>query len=348
MHPLVSFIIPMYKGKNYIEKCVSSLLDIHLYKEIIIIDDGSPDDSLIYCEQLYKSTPEVFIYSKTNGGIASARNYGLDIASGTYIVFIDQDDIVNPGVIELAINIIIREQVQILFWDTESVFDSGETVKNTYSSKESIIDRKEIIYSILPNFLLETKKDTEFEIGSIWGCVFDLKFIRNNNLIFKHFVSYEDDHLFLFDALLCAQKIYFLPETGYYWFIRKDSTSHKHLIIDNYVTRYLNSYKYRYNHYKMVCDDNDLLYKCKTYIKQKVIIYSISKVCTYYNWDMKGINIIRELLYKNNYLDAFTNCELVIDTNYAKLIYPLIRKKMEWVAFIVSYLNSIRNQLNNN
>ncbi|HEY8803664.1 MAG TPA: glycosyltransferase, partial [Clostridium sp.] len=92
-NPLISIIVPIYKVEVYIRNCVDSILN-QTYKnlEIILVDDGSPDNCGNICEEYSSKDKRIKVIHKKNGGLSSARNAGLDIASGEYIGFIDSDD----------------------------------------------------------------------------------------------------------------------------------------------------------------------------------------------------------------------------------------------------------------
>ncbi len=96
-YPLISVIIPVYNVSEYLEKCVNSVV-FQSYKniEVILVDDGSKDDSGALCDMLAKKYKKVTAYHKTNGGLSSARNYGMDIMKGEYFFFIDSDDYILP------------------------------------------------------------------------------------------------------------------------------------------------------------------------------------------------------------------------------------------------------------
>lgn len=95
MDPLISVIIPVYKVEKYIEHCLRSVMNqTYSRLEIIAVDDGSPDKSGEICDRLALEDDRLRVYHKENGGVSSARNFGLDHASGDYIAFIDSDDYV--------------------------------------------------------------------------------------------------------------------------------------------------------------------------------------------------------------------------------------------------------------
>lgn len=96
MNSLISVIVPVYKVEEYLDECVQSLVDqTYSNLEIILVDDGSPDQSPQMCDEWARKDGRVRVVHKSNGGLSSARNAGLDIAQGDYISFIDSDDYVD-------------------------------------------------------------------------------------------------------------------------------------------------------------------------------------------------------------------------------------------------------------
>lgn len=104
--PLVTVIIPIYNVGKYIDKCVQSVLSQSYSNiELILVDDGSPDDAGSICDMHAKNDKRVKVIHKKNGGVSSARNAGLDIAKGTYIMFIDGDDWVDEDHVEYLLSL---------------------------------------------------------------------------------------------------------------------------------------------------------------------------------------------------------------------------------------------------
>ena len=92
----VSVILPVYNGEKYIQETIKSILrSVYQNIEVLVVDDGSTDNSLMCCRQLQEQDSRIIVYSKENGGTVSARNYGIAKASGKYLCFCDQDDIVD-------------------------------------------------------------------------------------------------------------------------------------------------------------------------------------------------------------------------------------------------------------
>ena len=98
---LITIVVPVYKVEKYLKKCVDSLL-CQTYKniEIILVDDGSPDTCPQLCDEYAQKNSNVVTYHKPNGGLSDARNYGVQKASGDWIVFVDSDDYVESSYVE--------------------------------------------------------------------------------------------------------------------------------------------------------------------------------------------------------------------------------------------------------
>ena len=100
MSDLISIIVPIYNVEKYLQECIESLLK-QTYKniEIILVDDGSPDNCPQICDEFLKKDKRIKVFHKVNGGLSDARNYGLERATGNYICFVDSDDFVTEDYI---------------------------------------------------------------------------------------------------------------------------------------------------------------------------------------------------------------------------------------------------------
>ena len=105
-NPLISVIVPVYKVEPYLDRCVASVLDQdYTHFELILVDDGSPDECGKMCDGWAKKDSRICVYHKSNGGLSSARNYGLDRSRGDYIAFIDSDDWVTPDYLSYMLSL---------------------------------------------------------------------------------------------------------------------------------------------------------------------------------------------------------------------------------------------------
>lgn len=132
----VSVIIPVYNVEKYLKKCVMSVTaqtekDI----EIILVNDGSTDNSGKLCDELSSSDGRVKVIHKKNGGLSDARNFGLDAASSEYILFIDSDDYIEPETIELSLNKAESDNSDIVMFDIQLVTEDGNVIDYIKTNK---------------------------------------------------------------------------------------------------------------------------------------------------------------------------------------------------------------------
>lgn len=143
--PLISIIVPAYNAEKYIEDCVASMsLDVHPEVEAVLVNDGSTDSTAVLCERLARKYSAVKVVNKENGGSNSARNAGVRNSNGSWIWFVDADDILRPDALDNLKLAIEADPTQLLHFRIEP-FEEGEQVKwskpdsfsvETMSSKE--------------------------------------------------------------------------------------------------------------------------------------------------------------------------------------------------------------------
>jgi len=145
MSDLISVIIPIYKVEAYLDACVSSVVkQSHKNIEIILVNDGSPDNCPAMCDAWTEKDPRIKVIHKENGGLSDARNAGLDIAAGEYISFVDSDDWILPTMFENMLQIMQKENADIVACNIRSCYEDHEDVwgcKEYFSgNSEQILD----------------------------------------------------------------------------------------------------------------------------------------------------------------------------------------------------------------
>ncbi len=149
---LISVIIPVYNVEKYLDRCLISVIN-QSYKnlEIIIVNDGSTDGSYLICLEYAKKDNRIKLFNKSNGGLSSARNYGIENSSGEYLAFIDSDDYVDCNMFYDMLFIINKHSAQIASCARLKVFGNGN-IETQYNSLETkVFNRRCIIESFLLN-----------------------------------------------------------------------------------------------------------------------------------------------------------------------------------------------------
>lgn len=125
----LSIIIPAYQAEKTLERCVESILDNKISKEILIVDDGSLDKTAEICQQLSREYPEVRCWSRENSGPGAAREFALQHAKGEFVTFVDADDYLSSGVYEKLIGY-LDDQIDILEYGYNMVSETGEVLSH--------------------------------------------------------------------------------------------------------------------------------------------------------------------------------------------------------------------------
>lgn len=177
MSSLISIIIPIYKVELFLDECITSVVE-QTYKnlEIILVDDGSPDNCPTMCDGWAEKDNRIRVIHKPNGGLADARNAGLDIATGEYISFIDSDDWILPEMYEKMMSVMQKENVDICACNIRSCYPDHEEVWGckeyfTGNSEQTLdmlySDTKYPVSSLNKLYKRECWKELRFPIGKI-------------------------------------------------------------------------------------------------------------------------------------------------------------------------------------
>lgn len=211
MSKMISFIIPVYKVEKYINECVDSVLNqLTDACEVILVDDGSPDRSGVICDGYADRDSRVKVVHQKNGGLAAARNMGLDCARGEYIAFVDSDDYLDGQCVSKILNWITLGGADICFMRAMKVFPDGKqqllddemNAAELKGSKESAI-----------KYLSERSKYP----GSPCTKIFKRSLIEKSNLRFPDDRRVSEDLGFVLQCILRAESYDALPIDYYYY-----------------------------------------------------------------------------------------------------------------------------------
>jgi glycosyltransferase involved in cell wall biosynthesis len=173
---LVSVILVNYNNDKYLEECIESILSQTYHNiELIIVDDGSTDSSRDIIN-IYSEKKNIKIINKSNGGVSSARNAGLNIIQGKYLIFADSDDIFNPRWIECLVNALQVEDVQLSICDYTRFDTKGKILNKSFDVRPS----SGIYSSIDVEYLMFTSLS-----GTCWNKLYVADVIRSNDITFE-------------------------------------------------------------------------------------------------------------------------------------------------------------------
>lgn len=216
-HPLVSVVIPVYKVEKYLKQSVKSVID-STYKntQIILVDDGSPDNCPQICDEFASTHSNISVIHKENGGLSSARNAGIHIANGEYILFLDSDDTLCADAIEGMIISALQTNADIIMPD--------RYIKVFENTKE-----EKLVFHFDKECYINTPIDFAVEVmigkGRAWrahSLLYKHNVIKNNNINFP--VGYtSEDIIFNLDVMIYAKNISFYPHSTIRYLKREGS-----------------------------------------------------------------------------------------------------------------------------
>lgn len=168
---LISVIIPIYNVEKYLKKCIDSVIK-QTYKnlEIILIDDGSTDDSRKICDEYAKKDTRITSIHKENGGLSDARNAGINICNGKYITFVDSDDYVEYDYVEYLYNLIKKYKTKISICAYSVLMENGKKIDYGKNFNECVLNRKNAFKRML---------NEEGYSVSAWAKLYDVKLFEN-------------------------------------------------------------------------------------------------------------------------------------------------------------------------
>ena len=150
----VSIIVPIYKVEKYLDKCIKSIIN-QTYKdiEIILVDDGSFDNCPKICDKYKKIDNRIKVIHKKNGGLSDARNKGIDIACGTYILFVDSDDYIELDAVSYMVNYALKYEADIVSCYFNTYYENTNKIKKIFYRKNNVkvYDRDSAMEKLLYN-----------------------------------------------------------------------------------------------------------------------------------------------------------------------------------------------------
>lgn len=210
MDKKLTFILPIYKVEAFLSQCVDSILAQFTEAcEMILVDDGSPDNCGAICDRYAEQHSGIKVIHKPNGGLSSARNAGFELASGRYVLFVDSDDYIEEGSVEKILRWIDTTEADVAFLLSRKVYPDG----TSEPLGENLI-REEILGKSREEVLRFLSGRPKFP-ASAWGKIYRRAFLQEQGLHYPHDRRLSEDLQYSLDLFLKAEKFDYL-EFPYY------------------------------------------------------------------------------------------------------------------------------------
>ncbi|MBI5987101.1 glycosyltransferase family 2 protein [Clostridium perfringens] len=341
MKPKVSIIVPVYNCERYLEETIKSLLNQTLKDlEIIVVNDGSVDNSLYIANKFSDTDMRVRVLNQTNQGVSAARNLGLEFASGEYIGFIDGDDWIEVDMYKTLYDIAIKNNLDLVISNFEQELD-GKKIVNILEIKTNLkLKKEEIINNVLPQFLKHEKLNT------VCNKLFKREIIEKYKIRFLREISLGEDREFNINYFSQIESLMYINYCGYHYREVKGSAT-RNIFEKDYFNRALEVYNEEissiyYKHFE------------NKYLDELKSINFINKIISYtyiYFKSNKDIAFIQRYRYVKKMVenDCVDNClnkyfdKIYKDkSRYEKLLLKLIKKRLVFGIYILTTYSKLR------
>lgn len=337
MEKLVSVIVPVYNMEEHLERCINSIINQSYENiEIILINDGSTDNSAIICDSLVEKDRRVKVIHKENEGVSIARNTGLSRANGFYITFVDPDDWISMQLIEQLIVKAEEESCDIVSCCAFIEY-KGEKIKNSFFKDNGtvILDKNRVIAQLISNNY-NNDSDKFIDIGVPWGKLYRKEYIIKNNVQFKPGLRRMQDNIFNLFAFHYADKIVYIDEPLYFYNfsnIKQESYKHVEDAVELFSDSADETYSFFITHYK----ENHLFSELtKTKLLDLLFLLLKGKLCNskYQINLIKRRKLIQNICHQSPFNLIFLNRNIEYSSSRNKLVFYLLKNK----AYLTTYL----------
>lgn len=315
---LVSIIVPIYNVEKYLSQCLDSIINQTYNKlEIILVDDGSTDGCANICDEYAKNDYRIRVIHKKNAGLGMARNSGLEIANGDFVVYVDSDDWLEKNMVEKLLIAIDQEQADFAVCGYQKQTSNGQVLsRNSCCTTKIVFSNDEIKDMVLLPILgttAEARNDIDREM-CVWTNMYRMSIIKENHLRFVSERAYLSEDLFYnINYIMHVKRAVFIPECLYNYRLNDFSLTNV----------------YRENRFQLLCN----LYNNEIDLLKKYELYEDAKQRVQRTFIMKMRNSIRILVNSNNETKAkrYEDLKKILNSKMARTIlneYPIHKYKI--------------------
>ena len=304
---MISIIIPIYNSEQYIYDCISSIISQSFKDlEVILIDDGSTDKSFDLCQEFVKKDKRIKLFHKSNGGVSSARNLGIEKASGEWFFFSDSDDLLMPNALQTMYYATVGKKHDFYMFGFEKIQENGGKLISSIPIKEKTITRDDSLQEMFK------ASDYPYQ-GFLWCKLFKREIINKNHLLFDTNVAFNEDRLFIVDYLCHIENPVFYTTKPVYQYIERESSA-------------MISIKTGYN--KKFATDFDAFCKIIRILKKNSInktIINMAKDGAIYSYTLNHELMISNRLLDNN-IHKQMSLDLIKNGLFVRYLFSITKK----------------------
>lgn len=338
-YPLISVVVPIYNVELYLKQCIESIIH-QTYKnlEIILIDDGSTDKSKKICDQYVNIDKRIQVYHKKNSGLGLTRNYGMERATGKYIIFVDSDDYLDATAIKKLVDSTKNGEYDTIIGGFRRVNNKNKIISSVIYPNREFYD-KEIQYELLPHMLGNSPHNHDSIKMSVWNNLFDMDIIRQQKLKFCSERKYISEDL-VWDCTYFqyAHKVKLIDSSQYFYRYNPHSLSNSYK--KNKFQLSVNLYQYILSLIKEIGLEEEAIHRLQ---KQFFINTRASIEQEKNNNSKAGIQNISKIC-KNKTLKSAISDYPIVELGLSQRIFiGLIKGNHSFILYWLIKLESIKN-----
>lgn len=331
---LISVIVPIYNVEKYLVRCIKSIISqTYTVLEIILVNDGSPDNSLLICDEYAKLDKRIRVISQHNKGLSGARNAGIKIAKGEYICFIDSDDFIEDKMIESYVKIATQFHPDVILTNIFQ-YQKGNKIFTEIRNNlpyENLLNREGIVENLVRPYY-------GGDLGIIPSActkLYSTVFLSNNNLHFDETLKRSEDYWFNFFVFQQANFAYAINQSFYHYYSNEGSMIKS--FREGQFDAFLNNRKKLLNEHRLF--DFPINWK----VLDSQFVRNVNELIVLQmnaQGFMNSYRSIQGYLDNEEFLKFYANSSLPKKHN--KLIKFFLSHKMSFLAIIVFFLWSLK------
>ena len=314
MSDLVSVIVPIYNVEQYLERCIKSIQN-QTYKdlEIILVDDGSPDNCGAICDRYAAEDKRIKVIHKENGGLSDARNFGIHAATGEYFFLVDSDDWIHNQAVEILMQMIVQNSCQVVICGYQYAYEGKEYTDDKLSVKY-VVDKYQDVDTYIAQDIYFSCPDKRLEYTVAWNKIYHKDLFKD--ISYPKGKVHEDEYT-TFKLLHGAKKIGIIDLPLYYYFVRENSImgefkQNRFDVFDGYIE-------------KMRC----YMEWNQPELAEKSLLHAMHMLCQYNEWNKDNKRELTTLVKKYH--------KEIISTVKMNKIPLGGRSRIEFIVFCFSF-----------
>ncbi len=335
MHiPKVSIIVPIYNVERYLDRCLNSLQNQTLQDiEIILVDDGSPDNCPKLCDKYAKKDNRIKVIHKMNNGLGYARNSGIEIAIGEYIAFVDSDDYVEKNMYEILYNSSKKSGADITLCGYKRI--NNKKISYYNDVKDIQIKHNNECISVLKGMIGLSDKTQHYDFA-VWHGLYSNKLIQKNNVRFcseRDYIS--EDIIFHLSIVPLCKNICIIPDCLYCYCLNENTLTTKYkpgrlsanLKLCKYIFDYINNGK-----------NNCLKENIQDNIDYLLIDKTISNLSYEVKYNRKCLSALKEIVNNELVREAIDRYPIRLLSKKQFYLTRLVKMKCIHMLYLIFYL----------